>query len=641
MPFTRRRTIFLFTILFVCLTSYSQKLKYEFGEIDVLDLSMERYVMDSSIGALKLLSYGHTYYDKDQERMKQVVHQRIKIFTTDGFDYADFVLRFPSEVRVSKFRASVYNLSAGGQIEETKVDNDALIKERVNEGVRSLKMAFPNVKEGSIIEYSYTVNTQLWVTIFPWYFQEFIPVRHSEYLVEYPEFAGYEVLLQKGHMINYVSEPKKGQQLYLAKNLPAMPREKYVGDLNDYRCAVLHEVKILKDNRKGGSYTRVFEDWSGVNADLMLHDDFGERLRQGKGLKKQLPSFRRGLTSWEKVNLIRNTVMNRVRWNNEESLIASSSLKDTWTKGIGEAQDINLILVAMLKAAGFEADPVIISTRDNGLLDLEHPFVNQFNYVLAHVEIEGKELLLDAVYRSYPMGLLPGRLINNRGLMVTKGTPRWIDLNTNGEKEISLYSAVLNFDEDMNLSGELTITEDGLSAQRIRRDLAGKGEEEQLSYLQNRYASLSINSAVLEETRPSMKPLRIKLSFEKEAEEAYAQNIFINPLIFQTMLDNPFKEKERYAPVHFNVPAIRKWVYTINFPSSMVLEELPEAQIIRLPDNGARFVYNLSGNENTATAIVSYNLEKTFYGVDEYPSLRDFFEKLIKMQESMFHVRHK
>ncbi len=640
MTFTKRRTLFLFTALLVCLSSYSQKLKYQFGEIDLLDLSMERYIMDSSIGALKLLSYGHTYYDEDQKRMKQIVDQRIKIFTTDGFNYADFVLRFPSEVRVSKFRASVYNLSSGGQIEETKVDSDALIKERINEEVRSLKLAFPNVKTGSIIEYSYTVNTQLQVTIFPWYFQEFIPVRHSEYLVEYPEFAGYEVLIQRGQLINYVSEPKKGQQLYLAKNLPPMPREKYVGDLNDYRCAVLHEVKILKDYRKGGSYTRVFEDWSGVNADLMLHDDFGERLRQGKVLKKQLPSFTRGLSPWEKVNLIRRAVMNKVRWNKKESLIASSSLKNTWDKGIGEAQDINLTLVAMLKAAGFEADPVIISTRDNGLLDLEHPFVNQFNYVLAHVEIEGKELLLDAVYKDYPMGLLPGRLINKRGLMVTKGTPRWIDLNLNGEKEILLYSAVLNFDEDMNLSGELTITVDGLSAQLIRRDLAGKNKEEQLLYLKNRYANLSIKSAALEETLPSVKPLRIKLSFEKEVEEAYAQNIFINPLVFQTTLDNPFKDKERYAPVHFNVPAIRKWVYTINFPSSMVLEELPEAQVIRLPDNGARFVYNVSGNDNTVTAIVNYNLEKTFYPVDEYPSLRDFFERVVRAQESMFHIRH-
>ncbi|MCE7995812.1 MAG: DUF3857 domain-containing protein [Roseivirga sp.] len=615
---------------------YAQELEYTFGEIDVEDLRMKIYSADSAASAVKLLSYGHAYYNEGTHQIKLVIHERVKVLNKEGLGFGNLALAFPNIIRIGKLRASVYNLNDAGEMVETKVNRRKVFKERTGDRKRSIKVTFPDVKVGSVIEYSFEVNTRLATTFYPWYFQDFIPVRHSEFFVEFPTFASYKVKVVNDRFMDYISPPNDETQRYIAKNLPAVRPEPFVGNLNDYRCAVSFEVSNTSQFRTVGDEQFV-ADWSGVNRDLLFNISFGQRLSKTKEMAKLLPPLE-GLSDREKIRLIRQTVMQQMTWDKTEGLAVLLPLEEAWESKIRPAQEINMLLIAMLREAGFDADPVVISTRDKGNPDPGNAFINQFNYVIAHVSLGDEAILLDAVYEQYPTGLLPTRLINKIGLLVDYEAPRWIDLNLNGEREVSIYSSEINFDEELNMEGVLTILEDGVTAIQQRRFLKSRTEAEVLQYYRQRFSSLAVESVQVENLDSTTEKLKILLAFRREAEEAYGPDVFLNPLIFKKMIENPFKASQRFTPVDYEVPQALRWVYTIKLPESVKIKALPEPMALLLPDDEGLFIYNIAAEKNQIKVLIKYSLQKTFFTVNEYPKLRNFFQEVASSQQAMCHL---
>ncbi|GAB5524396.1 MAG: hypothetical protein Roseis2KO_22680 [Roseivirga sp.] len=631
------RNLYVLLCLLASLELCAQELDYPFGDIDLMDLRMTTYEPDSTASAVKLLSYGHTFYNEGTNQIKLVIHERIKILNKDGLSFGDLALAFPNKIRIGKLRANVYNLDESGELVVSKVNSRKVFKERTQDKKRNIKVTFPEVRVGSIIEYSFEVNTRLSTTFYPWYFQDFIPVRHSEFFIEFPFFASYKVKLVNDQFMEYVSTPDGETQRFIAKNLPAVKPEPFVGNLNDYRCAVSFEVSNKSQFRTVGDEQFV-ADWSGVNRDLLFNISFGRRLVEVKKIAELMPDLE-GLSDQEKINLIRQTVMEQMTWNKTEGLAVLLPLEEVWKARVRPAQEINMLLIAMLREAGFDADPVVISTRDKGNPDPGNAFINQFNYVIAHVSLEDEEgILLDAAYEQYPTGLLPTRLINKIGLLVDYEAPRWIDLNLNGEREVSIYSSEINFDEDLNMKGILTIIEGGVTAIQERKILRPKSEDEVLAYYRGRFPGLSVESVELENLEDSPEKLKARLSFTKEAEETYGPDVFLNPLIFRKMIENPFKASQRLTPVDYEVPQVRRWVYTIKLPESIRVKALPEPMALLLPDDEGLFIYNIAASENEIKVLVKYSLEKTFFTVNEYPKLRNFFQEVASSQQALCHL---
>ena len=90
-------------------------------------------------------------------------------------------------------------------------------------------------------------------------------------------------------------------------------------------------------------------------------------------------------------------------------------------KKIGNAADINLLLVAMLNKAGIEANPVILSTRENGFIAMAHPSLSDCNYVVARAVVDGKQILLDATEPNLQAVAHPFSLSEWRGTFDQQG----------------------------------------------------------------------------------------------------------------------------------------------------------------------------------------------------------------------------
>ena len=59
----------------------------------------------------------------------------------------------------------------------------------------------------------------------------------------------------------------------------------------------------------------------------------------------------------------------------------------------GNEAEINLLLTAMFRKAGFRADPVMLSTRSHGYTYAMYPLMDRFNYVISRLKLDGQVLL--------------------------------------------------------------------------------------------------------------------------------------------------------------------------------------------------------------------------------------------------------
>ena len=73
-----------------------------------------------------------------------------------------------------------------------------------------------------------------------------------------------------------------------------------------------------------------------------------------------------------------------MKWNKEASLFPSSlNLAARYKMKVGNSSEINLMLIMLLKKLDIETTPVVMSTRDNGVLSPIVVSIDKLNYVIA------------------------------------------------------------------------------------------------------------------------------------------------------------------------------------------------------------------------------------------------------------------
>lgn len=196
----------LFSILTMSLctlaiqVSSAQTINNRMGKPTDEELNMTVYEPDSAANAVVL--YSHTdvrlEYTSIGFQLKYRYKKRIKVLNSNGTDYANVSIPFYSVKSntyaedISKPQAASYNLE-DGKVVCTKMKKDAVFEEQLNKYYRQLKFTVPQVKEGSIIEYEYTISSNIFYNIREWRAQEEIPVPRTEYEITTPEYFDFNV----------------------------------------------------------------------------------------------------------------------------------------------------------------------------------------------------------------------------------------------------------------------------------------------------------------------------------------------------------------------------------------------------------------------------------------------------------------
>jgi hypothetical protein len=654
------------TLLLLLLMSFSaMSQKYELGKVTIAELEEKTHPLEPSAGAAILYSKGvskMTYSDNAGFTLVTEVQMKIKIYNKEGYDWANKVITFYStdsdrEI-VDIDNAATYNL-VGGSIKKTKLKSEGEFTEKVNKLWKQKKIMMPDVKEGSIVEYEYTIRSPFATVLPEWRFQESIPVNHSEYTTRIPEFYEFKpnfrgyftpkvtrtsttasvtstskertgVYVSKTTFSTDKTDFKENVTVYSLDKLPSMQDESYVSNIDNYLASVEHELSIT---RYPNSPIKMYSNsWEDVANTIYKYDDFGPELKRTGYFETDVTALIAGVNSpAEKAALIFNYVKNRMNWNKFNGYSCDTGVKKAYTDKVGNTAEINLMLTAMLRFAGLNADPVLVSTRSNKIALF--PARSAFNYVIAAVEINGKTLLMDATTKWAMPNILPVRAVNWNGRLIRKdGTSAEIPLTPQGlSREVVSMSATL--DKEGKVTGKARDTYFDYNAFLFRENYNGLSQESYLEKLEKGYKGMEISNYKLSNDKDLSKPVVEDYDFtNNNVADIIGDKMYINPMLFLAKAENPFKQEKREYPIDFVFPHQDKYTIGINLPEGYVLESLPQPVSLTMEDNMGSFKYNLVANGNLIQVAVTMDINTATISPDYYDTLKSFYQKMLEKQ---------
>ncbi|UZR94397.1 DUF3857 domain-containing protein [Chondrinema litorale] len=617
-----KRVLLIAILLLPILPAYSNANPPDFELVTKEDLEKTICDIDSTAPAAYLSDKGRSsfFYDDYQGFMIRFERKsRIQIYKKDGLEYADVVIPLYKKDNRSmevlkEVVAYTYNLE-NGSVLRTKLSPGEVYEEDLEEKYILKKFTLPKAQVGSIIDIYYKVESPFVANLEDWNFQKAIPVKLSMYEVYMPPFFEYAIN-KKGSIEIKNSEPfldraekrfngmeyKDMNYKWMAKDIPAFYEEAYMTAKSDYISKVEFQLtKINYPNRGSVSY---MSSWEELIKRLTKESSFGRFLKM-KVDKNLISQITAGLSDdIEKAKAIHKYVKENYKWDGDYGMYPSDEYKDFEMKREGNCTAINLTLLNMLDAAGIEAYPLLISTRDNGLVDFNYPFIDEFNYTAIVISNNDNYVLVDATRRFLPFAMLPYECRNGRGLLVKKNTSFAITLSEKGSLyRVVTFSNILYDAETETLKAKVNIAA-SLYAAVEYREIYGQGEDvfKKKIIESEQVEDLSIRNLDDDLDEP------FRITYTINLGDASADMLYINPIVFGKITENPFKHPVRTYPVDYSIKTLYEFRTSFAVPEGFELMEYPESDKFQIAEDKVGFSYNSSFVESVKQFQLSNTL---------------------------------
>jgi hypothetical protein len=633
----------------------AQDFVHEFGKFSNEEFQLQGYAKDPLAEAVVIYDIGESYFSLFDDGFQLFFERRmkIKIFNKAGLKWAQISIPYYDEndkyEEITELKGNTYNME-NGAVRVTALDPKNTYNEKYNEHWHDRKFAMPDVKEGSVIEISYKIKSPYLFNLRNWEFQTKIPVIYSEYTTKMIPFYEYTYILQGATKFDgFKSYIDKGlsnhfgaldyQDMvynFVMKDIPAFKDESFITSVNDYIIKL--DFQLAAVHRPNGTNEDIMSTWPKLSEEMIDHDSFGKYLKNSRKKSKEITDTMQVTLkpTIEKVKAIERFVKSNFNWNGNKDKFASKSVKEFLRSKTGNCADINLFLTGMLNAAGIEANPVILSTRDHSKIKLDYPFLHFFNYVIVNVKIDGLSILLDATEPLSNFNEIPSRCLNDKGLVIEKNKIEWVNI-----KSTSVSSTEYDFDLQANLEKDsiyehCKLITTGYEANDYRNKFSTSYKDLKTSLLSmNSLSGDSLKSVNLSQID---KPFEIEFN-KKKSMERLEDKIIITPFCNTTITENPLKQSFRNYPVDIIYRKANKFVSTILMPVGYKLMTKPEDVSV---DNAMiKILFTTSIENNDSIKVMGvYEFKKDIYGISEYLTLRSYFNMIVdKFNEKLVFVK--
>lgn len=652
----------VFLILLCSINLMAQK--YELGKVTVQELEQKVCPIDSSAVASILFSTGESRFQYVENRgfiLSTNVKTKIKIYKSEGYEWANKAVQYyiggSVKEGVTFKNEATYNL-VGGKVEKTKLKSDGEFEEKINEFWARKKITLPNVKEGSIIEFEYTLNSDSFGSLDEWFFQSSIPVIYSEFKAYIPEYFIFKPIF-KGYIQPKITQEKKFVTLqntitgagnlsgkntrgnsidrpeyeetkttYIVENAPPLKGEVYVNNIKNYISSVVLELSGTRSADM--TYKDFSTTWEGVVKAIYQSDKFGSELNKTGYYDKDVDAILANLTTNEdKVAAIFNHVQSTMNWNNFYGYYCNDGVRKAYQNKTGNAAEINLMLTSMLRYAGLNANPVIISTRGNGISMF--PSRTAFDYVIAGVELNNQVVLLDATNKYSKPGILPIRDLNWYGRLIRKDeTSSEIDLMPSfNSKEMINLMAEISPNGEINAKARDQYLD--YNAFVYRDNYIGLTNDSRIDKIEKYYPGIEITELEILNGKDLSKPIIENYSYNSTNQvEIIGDKMYFSPLLHFTMNENPFKQEIRLYPIDFVFPHQDKYIISIKIPDGYTVESLPASKAVGLSGNKVVYKYAITNTGNQIQLMYTFDVNTAIIGSEDYEEIKDFYKDMVE-----------
>ncbi|MDM1548886.1 DUF3857 domain-containing protein [Empedobacter falsenii] len=658
------KTLFTIVATIATVSSFAQDVK--FGKLSKQDFEKTKSSIQADAPAEVLYADGNykVSFNTNQGGVEQTKKVFYRIIVFDKDKTPDDVLKVEIPLRKNSgsdqdklitLKAVTYNLE-NGKIIEQKVEKKDIFLDKVHRFMDKQTFTFPNVKNGSILEYTYEIISPFYGNTDTWYFQQSIPVVASNFTMQNQEYFNYQQDLRGGFAPkistnskedNYTIHNKResdiygrttqnssidnakmkiNTQTYSLTNLPSYSREAYVLNPRNMLASVQFELaSFVAPGRTSESFSTT---WDRIGKDLIDHEEFGRQLNGNNFLDETVNTTIAGKSiNIEKAQAIFDYVKNNMAWNDYLGQYTDKGIRKAFNEKSGNSADINLMLTAMLRKAGLDANPIVLSTLQNGIINYSFPSRSKLNYVIVGTTIDNEFYLMDATDKNAQINLLPIRAINDRGFMV----------NDKGIKEVPLRNSVMTNDKisitaDLKADGKLTGTysnvRDNYFYMFDKSEIADDPKAFEKEFVED--YNFEISEFKTQDNKQNV--IRHQFKFDDIKVDVAGNKILFNPFLFVANTKHNLNLDQRNYNIEFGAPTTNTNTVKIKIPEGYKVESLPTEKQFTMPDQAGGYAYKVIEKDGFIVAQAQKVIPYSILPAQYYKPLKEFLTNIINAE---------
>ena len=528
------------------------------------------------------------------------------VFGTDGDEMIEDV------------KATAFNME-GTKVVKTSLKKSDIVNKTIDEHNYLVEFTVPNVKEGTVIEYEYTIHSQLFWELRDWYAQCDIPVVFAKLDMNIPNFLIFNIEDHGIQRLTYTctagsmkykveSDPLANPMsvvtnhyVYVGRDLKGMPKDDFVWNVKDYWAGITAELRQYR--LRGMNQMDYAQTWEKIDNMLLEDPALGLQLSSHSPLHDELTAAHvADITEQrERMAAVCKLVLDKVKWDGTYRLATTDdNTGATLKRGTGSNADVNMLLIQSLRDAGLQAYPVVLRTRDEGMMPYNFPSISKLNSYVVGVQFQnGSTAFVDASSENGFINALPAQLqVESARLIIPDNKSQWVNLQKLSRPKVT------------------TVIEATLSAQGL---LKGK--------------QTTLRSGIGQETKEEK-----EISLQGAAD---ASTISFSPYSLLPIRENPFTEDQRQLPVEFPTTESDQVIINITLPEGYAVEDAPKSIAATTPDKGISGRLATYPSEGKVDVHYQFSINKVAHPNKNYPAIMDMFALFAQHSKDVLIVKKK
>ena len=343
-------------LLLISFYTFSQQ-KYTFGKITQEEREMTVYEKDSTANAVVLYAEGSTeFFEKHGYiYIKTVVYKKIKIFKKEDIEHATVNIFLYNNKKNKETVKKIKGITHNNDM-TTSLNKNNIYTNRLSDKNSEISFTLPNIQDGSIIEYTYTIESPFKFNLTGWKFQTSIPTVESVFKAQIPgnyvynrTLIGYQrlvrnesTLVKKCFRVDGIDGYADCEALvYSMKDVPAFIEEDFMTSKKNYISRIVFELSEL--NWFDGTKKKYTKTWESVDKEFKSDKEIGGQLRKKMFFRKRIPQeISDEVDLLKKAKKVYQFIQNHYTSNKKHGIFNDISVTKAFSEKVGSISEINI-----------------------------------------------------------------------------------------------------------------------------------------------------------------------------------------------------------------------------------------------------------------------------------------------------------
>lgn len=530
-------------------------------------------------------------------------------------------------------------------------DSDARHVE-LNSRYRILELEMPDVEEGSIIEYKYTLERRYIEELPDFYFSHRVPVREANLYLKNEHFLRYETIEEnidfeykyEEHRVDTSNVPmvftyERPDPVYIqswhARDVPEIDASSYISSFDDIRGKLRFQISEFGIPRQP-----LENSWEFVAAQIYRNiepmeivENHPELLALGDSLYQDVDDL------ISRQDSIFNYLNSRMQFNESSAVFTEGSINHVLNGDPADQAEINMTLLTLLKGAGYDVRPLYISGREFGRINKSFPSLYQFNRMLVTTRIDGRDYIMDGSYSHSMPGLIPPESLNQQGMALSGREYEWIDLIP----DESIFRMEIRIDadlrEDGDLYGKISAVTEGYPSRLISREQSRGVASDDIAWetFFDVYTDAEVTNTQIVTRSDNWNKAEVRADFHiPQYSVTFSDGMEYRPMVVGYLFSNPFEETSRRAPVTLDAPENLEFHYSIKLPEHFETETGGGTNATSL--RGAELIEEYLSDGNTLEYSFTIDISRKEFEAGEYAQLRRLYERWVSLSNENWFI---